>query len=48
MVSFIITILTIIIVVFMMLLHYFVWEPSYNRDLKDEKEVKFVRKQWKN
>jgi hypothetical protein len=43
MASAIITVLTIVIVIVMMLLHYFKWEPSYNRDLNDEKEIKFKR-----
>ena len=36
-VSMIITALTIVIVFVLMILHYCIWEPSYNRDLKQEK-----------
>jgi len=35
MVSFIITLLTIAIVVVMMVLHYWVWQPSYNKDINE-------------
>jgi hypothetical protein len=43
MVSLFITLLTILIVLVMMCLHYFIWEPNYNRDLSDEKDEKYKR-----
>jgi hypothetical protein len=43
MVSLFITLLTILIVLVMMFLHYFIWEPSYNRDLSEEIDKKFER-----
>jgi hypothetical protein len=48
MVSFIITCLTILIVSIMMVLHYFVWEPSYNKNIDDEKDANFKREEWRN
>jgi hypothetical protein len=48
MVSLIITLLTIAIVFVMMLLHYLVWEPSYNKNVSDEEDPKFERTEWKN
>jgi len=48
MVSFVITIVTVILVVALMILHYAIWEPSYNNNLDNEKDVKFVRSEWKN
>jgi len=46
MASFIITIVTMIIVFVMMLIHYFVWVPKYNGE--SNKNVEFVRSLWKN
>ena len=40
-VSFIITIATIIIVFGLMILHYCVWEPAYNKTLDEETERPF-------
>lgn len=48
MVSFVITIVTVVLVVALMVAHYFFWEPSYNRSLDEEKDVKFVRSEWNN
>ena len=48
MVSLIITLLTIAIVLVMMVLHYLVWEPSYNKNVDDEKDAKFDRSEWIN
>jgi hypothetical protein len=48
MVSLIITLLTILIVLAMMVLHYFVWEPSYNKNIDDETDANFKREEWKN
>ena len=31
-----------------MVLHYLVWEPSYNKNVDDEKDAKFDRSEWIN
>jgi hypothetical protein len=48
MVSFIITIITMIIVLVLMLVHYFVWAPSYKRKKEDITNVSFKREEWFN
>jgi hypothetical protein len=47
-VSLIITILSFVAIVFLMIMHYCIWEPGYKMKLSQEKNVSFVREDWHN